>query len=43
VDDAQKKTRTLSSKLKAVEAMPDATPSVEITPDDLTSEQIQEH
>ena len=43
VDDAQKKTRTLSNKLKAVEAMPDATPSVEITSDDLTSEQIQEH
>jgi DNA recombination protein RmuC len=42
VDDAQKKTRTLSGKLKAVEAMPDMLSSVEIMPDDVTSNQIQE-
>ena len=34
VDDAQKKTRTLSGKLRAVEAMPDVVPSAEITIED---------
>jgi DNA recombination protein RmuC len=34
VDDAQKKTRTLSNKLRAVEAMPEGTASSEITLDD---------
>lgn len=43
VDEAQRKTRTLSGKLKAVEAMPDAQPSAEIELDDITSDQIQEH
>jgi DNA recombination protein RmuC len=43
VDEAQKKTRTLSGKLKAVEAMPDTPSSVEIIPDDVISNQIQEH
>jgi DNA recombination protein RmuC len=43
VEEAQKKTRTLSGKLKAVEVMPDASPSVEIMSDDITSNQIQEH
>ena len=43
VDDAQRKTRTLSGKLKAVEAMPDAPQSAEIALDDMTSDQIQEH
>jgi DNA recombination protein RmuC len=43
VDEAQRKTRTLSGKLKAVESMPDAPPSAEIALDDITSDQIQEH
>jgi DNA recombination protein RmuC len=34
VDDAQKKTRTLSGKLRAVEAMPEAALSAEITMED---------
>jgi DNA recombination protein RmuC len=42
VEDAQKKTRTLSGKLKAVEAMPDTVSSVEIIPDDVTSNQTLE-
>jgi DNA recombination protein RmuC len=42
VDEAQKKTRTLSGKLKAVEIMPDEEPSeAEITPDDIASEEIK--
>jgi len=42
VEDAQKKTRTLSGKLKAVEAMPDTASSVEVMPDDVISNQMQE-
>ena len=34
VDDAQKKTRTLSGKLRAVESMPDMAPSAEIAIED---------
>jgi DNA recombination protein RmuC len=42
VDEAQKKTRTLSGKLKAVEIMPDEEPSpAEITPDDTAPEEIE--
>jgi DNA recombination protein RmuC len=43
VDDAQKKTKTISGKLKDVETMPDGTETSEIRLDDITSEQIQEH
>lgn len=42
VEDAQKKTRTLSGKLKAVEAMPDTLSPLEIMPDDATSNPGQE-
>lgn len=42
VEDAQKKTRTLSGKLKAVEAMPDTLSSVEIVSEDVPSNPIQE-
>ncbi|PKN52940.1 MAG: DNA recombination protein RmuC [Deltaproteobacteria bacterium HGW-Deltaproteobacteria-13] len=43
VDDAQKKTRTLSNKLKAVEAAPGETPLVEILPDDKTPAGLNDH
>jgi len=42
VDDAQRKTRTLSGKLKAVEAVSDAQSHAEITLDDTTAGQIQD-
>lgn len=41
VDDAQRKTRTLSGKLKAVEAAPDASLSAEITLNDETTGSMQ--
>jgi len=34
VDDAQKKTRTLAGKLKAVEAMPEASPEITVADTD---------
>jgi hypothetical protein len=43
VDDAQKKTRTLSSKLRAVEAMPEGTASSEITLDDEVPDDGENH
>lgn len=42
VDEAQKKTRTLSGKLKAVETMPDAAP-VDIASGEINTDRIQEH
>ena len=42
VDDAQKKTRTLSNKLKAVEVMPDALPTDESSCNDLKSDRMDE-
>jgi DNA recombination protein RmuC len=41
VDDAQKKTRTLSGKLKAVEAVPDIQSSAEVMHHDVTAGQIE--
>jgi len=43
VDDAQKKTRTLSGKLKAVEGMPDKEPFNKMVLDDTIPDQLQEH
>jgi len=43
VDDAQKKTRTLSGKLKAVEAVPDIQSSAEVMHHDATAGQIENH
>lgn len=43
VDDAQKKTRTLSNKLKAVEVMPDVLPADESSCNDLKSDRMNEN
>lgn len=43
VDDAQKKTKTLSNKLKAVEASPEARPMADVITDELPPRRAGEH